>query len=216
MLYDSSDGNMFGLRWIRYAINRNVEELLLRFLCIGREVEFTIDQLLFISSCFTHLTLDDDCIFLSPTPAISWKNLRSLCISSLNIDQDVIENIVSNTPVLETLVLRYCSGYSRLDISSESIKNLVFSRYYVPEDILDEDIIEINAPNILSLTIQSDMVLWKILLLDVSCLLEANLDHEKLGYRDTARKEKEEEMLKGLILNLRHVKELKIGILSFL
>ncbi|KAL4563325.1 hypothetical protein LXL04_027366 [Taraxacum kok-saghyz] len=199
--------------WIRYAINRNVEELILRFPCIGREGEFTIDQLLFIGSCFTHLTLDGGCIFLSPTPAISWKNLRSLCISSLNIDEDVIENIVSGTPVLETLVLRYCSGYSRLDITSKSIKNLVFSGYYVPEDVLDEDIIEINAPNILSLTIQSDMVLWKILLLDVSSLVEANLDYEKLGYRDTARKEMEEDMLKGLILNLRHVKELKIGIL---
>ncbi|CAH1448569.1 unnamed protein product [Lactuca virosa] len=41
--------------------------------------------------------------------------------------------------------------------------------------------------------------------------VEANLDYTKLGDWETTHSETEEEMLKGFILNLHHVKELKIG-----
>nr|GEX47249.1 hypothetical protein [Tanacetum cinerariifolium] len=73
------------------------------------------------------------------------------------------------------------------------------------------DIIETNAPYILSLRIECDLFLWKLLLLNVSSLVEAFLDYYKQVYYDTTAKEAEEEMLKGFILKLRHVKKLKIG-----
>nr|GEY25064.1 hypothetical protein [Tanacetum cinerariifolium] len=41
--------------------------------------------------------------------------------------------------------------------------------------------------------------------------VKAELDYEKRGHAETKRKVAEEEILKGLLLKLSHVKELKIG-----
>ncbi|KAL8255986.1 hypothetical protein R6Q59_031053 [Mikania micrantha] len=166
-------------------------QLSLTFWNMECEAEFLLDQFFFINSCFTDLTLS------------GYKNL--------------IDNILSGSPVLETLVLDNCYGYRRLDITSKSVKNLVFSGYMIPDDVSDDlaDVIEINAPNILSLTIQDDLLLWKLLLVNVYYLVEADLDYTKGGHYDTNPKQAEEDMLKEFILNLRHVKELKIGIFCF-
>ncbi|KAL7592115.1 hypothetical protein Lser_V15G32380 [Lactuca serriola] len=100
-----------------------------------------------------------------------------------------------------------------LDITSKSINNLVFSGYFDPEDEYDDidDIIEINAPNILSLRIQGALLLSRLSLVHVSSLVEASLDYVEDWLCETM----EEEMLKGFILYLHHVKELKIGIICF-
>ncbi|KAI3710146.1 hypothetical protein L2E82_39920 [Cichorium intybus] len=171
------------------------------------EPEFPLDQLFFINSCISNMTLEG-CI-MNPSGAISWKNLRRLCMSTMKTDEDLIENILSGSPLLETLVLDRCYGYRLIGITSKSVKKFVLSGYSDPEDEFDLDnIIEINAPNILSLTIDGTLLLWKVLLVNVSSLIEAELDYEKLGYFETMRKES---LLKGFILNLRHVKELRIG-----
>ncbi|XP_023736708.1 putative F-box/LRR-repeat protein At3g28410 [Lactuca sativa] len=171
------------------------------------------DKLFCNNSSFTDLNLDS-CIFNS-IGAISWKNLRSLFISNGKLDDDSIENILSGSPLLETLELYDCYGYSRLDITSKTVKNLVLDGYIVPEDYNDAgnftNIVTINAPNILSLTIHGELLLWKVLLVNVSSLIEANLDYTRTRQYKTSLYEADEDMLKGFILNLRHVKELKIG-----
>ncbi|KAL7591184.1 hypothetical protein Lser_V15G32404 [Lactuca serriola] len=201
--------------WIRYAMSCNVEELTLDLCVIGLEAKLQLDQNIYISSNVTHLRLSG-CV-LNPSGAISWKNLRILCISNEKLDEDLIENILSGSPVLETLVLNGCYGYSRLDVTSKSVKKLVFSGYFDPEDGSDYalDIIEINAPDIVSLTIRGNLWLWKVLLGNVSSLVEANLDYnyKKLRHWETTPEEAEEEMLKGFMLKFRHVKEIKIGVL---
>lgn len=58
--------------------------------------EFVVDQCFFISSCFTDLRLAG-CVF-NPSGVISWKNLRKLCIDSGNLDEDLIETILSGSP----------------------------------------------------------------------------------------------------------------------
>nr|GEX47250.1 hypothetical protein [Tanacetum cinerariifolium] len=77
----------------------------------------------------------------------------------------------------------------RLDITSKSVKNLVFWGYRVPKNESDHyaNVIKINAPNTLSLTIK--------------------------GFY--GRTQKEAVMLKRLILNLGHVKELEIDYFCF-
>lgn len=145
---------------------------------------------------------------------IGWINLKRLYISKVKLDECLIENILTRSPVLETLELDYCFGYKQLDISSKSVKNLVFSGYWVYEDEsgdVSTHVIEINAPNILTLTIQGDLLLWKLLLLDVSSLVEANLDYVKYGHFETTSNDAQEEILNGFMQSLRHVKELKIG-----
>ncbi|KAL7590901.1 F-box/LRR-repeat protein 25 isoform X1 [Lactuca sativa] len=192
--------------WIGYAMNCNVEELNLTLWNTDLKAEFLLDHSFFDRSSFTDLTLEG-CIF-DPIGAISWKNLRTLCITFGKLDEDLIKNILHGSPQLETFELNYCYGYRRLDIASKSVKKLVLSGYMVPYDKFEADIIELNAPNISSLTIQDELLLLKLLLLNVSSLVEANIDYRN---SETTPEEAKEEMLKGFILNLRHVKELKIG-----
>ncbi|XP_076904983.1 F-box protein At5g03100-like [Bidens hawaiensis] len=201
--------------WIHYAIDCNVAELDLTLWNVECEAEFLVDDVFFTGGCFTDLLLSG-CVF-NPTRAVNWKSLTSLCISYGNLDEGLIENVLSGSPVLETLVLDHCYGYQRLDITSKSVKRLVFSGYVDPDDASDDlaDVVEINAPYILSLTIQDDLLLWKLVLVNVSSLVEADLDYTKEGCYDTTAKEAEEEMLKGFLLDLRHVKELKIGIFCY-
>lgn len=186
---------------------------------------FVLDQFLFNVSCLIRLKLGY-CVF-NPAGAVSWKNLRSLCISYGKLDEDLIQNIFSGSPVLETLELNYCYGFRRLEISSHSVKNLVFSGYRPPyyTGIRNgKKSIEINAPNVLSLTIRNNLTLLKLSLLSVSSLVKAHLDYisvyknEHYVYACGLDEEdyiseltEEEDMLKGFVLNLRHVKELKLG-----
>ncbi|XP_076909659.1 putative F-box/LRR-repeat protein At3g28410 [Bidens hawaiensis] len=201
--------------WIHYAINCNVEELDLALWGFQSEVMFPLDQLFFVNSCFTDLRLAL-CMF-NPTGAIAWKNLKSLFISYGKLDEATIENILSGSPVLETLELEGCYGYMRINITSKSVKKLVFI-VYMNRHRPENDIIEINAPNILSLTVRRHMWLGKILLLNVSSLVEAELDYPNLSpslpYLGN-RREAEEEMLKAFILKLVHVKDLRIGAYCF-
>ncbi|CAI9292819.1 unnamed protein product [Lactuca saligna] len=196
--------------WIRYAISCNVEVLKLELWKPVHEAGYPLDELFFRASSFTHLRLEG-CIF-NPTGAISWKNLRSLSISYGNLDEDLIENILSGSPVLETLVLDYCEDYRRLNITSKSLKNLVLSGYIDYLAPPNDGSIEINAPHISSLRIRGCLLLWKPLLVNVSSLVEANLDYTLYDHHETSTlDEAEEEMLKVLMLNLCRVKELKFN-----
>nr|XP_043622401.1 F-box/FBD/LRR-repeat protein At3g52680-like [Erigeron canadensis] len=202
-------------KWIRFATDCDVQQLYLDFYNLDWEHQFVLkDDSFFINSHFTHLRLGG-CIF-DPTGPIIWNNLTHLSISNGKLDEHLIANMLSGSPLLGTLRLEECYGYRRLDITSKSVKSLVLSGYSAYEHEVDDilGIIEINAPYILSLTIQDDLFLTKLSLLNVSSLTKAGLDYTKTGYygRPKAPKREQEEMLKRLILNLRHVKELKIGI----
>ncbi|KAJ0796970.1 putative leucine-rich repeat domain superfamily, F-box-like domain superfamily [Helianthus annuus] len=156
--------------WIHYAVNCNVEHLVLKLWGLKGITQFPLDQFVYVNSCLTHLTLKG-CEF-NPTGAISWENLRSLHIWYAKLDEDMIENILSGSPVLETLELDQCYGYRRLNITSKSVKNLVFTGYMLA---CYSDITEINAPNILTLKVQGILLMRKLLLLNVSSLVEAHL-----------------------------------------
>ncbi|GJZ61698.1 F-box protein-like protein [Tanacetum coccineum] len=141
------------------------------------------------------------CVF-EPIGAISWNRLRTLCNSQIKLDEGVIENILSGSPLLEAFELQYCYGYKRLDITSKSLENLVFSGYVDVEG--DSDVIEINAPNILTLKVEGGIFLRKLLLLKVSSLVKFDLDYTNGWLDDTKPQHEEMEMLKGLILSLHH------------
>ncbi|CAI9292389.1 unnamed protein product [Lactuca saligna] len=198
---------------ILYAIRCNVEDLNLRLWNHAYDDEFVLDQIVFTSSCFTELRVGG--CMLNPVGAISWKSLQSLCISEhISLDEDLIENILCGSPVLETLELDDCYGFRRLNITSKSVKNLVLCGYEVPYGGFEADMIEINAPNISSLTMEGWNFLCKPLLLNVSSFVKAHLDFSftKLEHRQKKPNEVEEELLKGCIMNLRHVKELQLGV----
>ncbi|XP_076918497.1 F-box/LRR-repeat protein 25-like [Bidens hawaiensis] len=192
--------------WIRYAVSCNVEELNLtlrraQLWNADRINEFPLEEVFFSCSSFTDLKLSR-CSF-NPTGPISWRKLRSLRIWKGKLDEDLIANILSGSPVLETLVLDNCYGYRRINITSRSVKTLVLSGY---GSKFEDENFEINAPNILSLKIHDGVSTKRLLLQNVSSLVEADLDYW-LG--PTA--EHGEDTLKGLILKLLHVNVLKIG-----
>ncbi|XP_023740814.1 F-box/LRR-repeat protein 25 isoform X1 [Lactuca sativa] len=180
--------------WIRYALRYNVEEFNLT-LPKGKQ-KFLFDQFFFNNTCFIDLKLED-CVF-TPTGAISWKNLRSLCISSGKLNEDLIENILSGSPVLETLELKFCNGFRRINITSKSVKKLVLSGYMDSHNPFDAHTIEINAPNILSLTIEGNLWLWNLLLLNVSSLAKVSLNYVNVITWHIIREETEDEMFKEL------------------
>ncbi|GJX69129.1 thiamine thiazole synthase, chloroplastic-like protein [Tanacetum coccineum] len=116
--------------WIRYAISHNVEDvdLWLRDVGVGQEFTFE-DEMFFKTSCITRMTLSF-CRFNPPNGAISWERLECLCLSCVTLDEYMIEKILSGSPCLESLELDDCHGYRRIDVTSRSVKKLVFSDYY--------------------------------------------------------------------------------------
>nr|GEY14881.1 hypothetical protein [Tanacetum cinerariifolium] len=144
----------------------------------------------------------------------------SLCISRAKLDEGLVQSILIGCPVLEDLELIKCYGYKRLDVTTKSVKNLVLSGYgyhefrFAVRSWMHDDIIEINAPYIGSLTFRKRLFLWKVILLNVSSLMKAKLNYKR-GYYEKTKEEAEEDMLKGLIQSLSHVKDLTIGSFSF-
>ncbi|GJZ92743.1 hypothetical protein Tco_0664808 [Tanacetum coccineum] len=157
--------------WIRYAFSCNVKDL---------DLELESPYKPYISV----FVLDQ---FLFINSSITRMNLKG-CVNQL-------VPLVGRT--LRVCVLN--TGFVWIDITSKSVKNLVISGYIDHCDVVD--VVKINAPHILSLTIEEVSVLRKVVLLNVSSLVEAKLDYPYA----------KEEMLKDLILGLQHVKNLKIG-----
>ncbi|GJT45872.1 ribonuclease H-like domain-containing protein [Tanacetum coccineum] len=135
------------------------------------------DEMFFNTSCITRMTLSFF-RFNPPNVAISWERLECLCLWHVTLDEDMIANILSGSPCLESLKLKDC--------------------YHC---------IKINAPYISSLTIKRSLVLRELVLLDVSSLVEANLDYSiKLRYVIF-----EKEVFRGLLKSLGHVKHITFG-----
>ncbi|GKB34641.1 F-box/LRR-repeat protein 25-like protein [Tanacetum coccineum] len=90
--------------------------------------QIVFDKSFFINPSFTHLKLE--CCFASPTGFfISWENLKSLCLSYVDLNEDLFQSILFESPGLETFKLNECLGFTRLDIISKSVKKFVISGY---------------------------------------------------------------------------------------
>ncbi|GJV49537.1 mitochondrial Rho GTPase 1-like protein [Tanacetum coccineum] len=218
-------------RWIRYAISRNVEEVDLRLwdvvvgpfnfddelffdnlqlwdVPVGQEFTYE-DELFFNTSCITRMTLSF-CRFNPPNGAISWERLECLCLLCANLDEDMIEKILSGSPCLESLQLNDCYGYRRIDITSKRVKKLVFSGYNSHRGIsaFDEayiDCVKIDAPYISSITIKAELVLRELVLLNVSSLVEAHLDYSMDSWIFNNK------ALRGLLESLGHLEYTTFG-----
>ncbi|GJS62001.1 ribonuclease H-like domain-containing protein [Tanacetum coccineum] len=195
--------------------------------CLSKSLfgNFSVERLKCFMGIYESFTYDDDAFwdelcFLSmklsrcvSNPPNGCCNLNFLCIETTKLDEDSIGKILSQSPCLETLELYNCHGVRRIDVTSNSVKNLVFSGYgcvwagYIAT-------LEIDAPYILSLTIKGTLDLEKILLLNISSLVKAELDFvssndfvEELG---RSLEDIEDELLQGLLRNLGHVNEITL------
>lgn len=218
--FDSDSNPQFksqAISWIHHAIiHCNLQKVHLRLWDIeGDPCEFIFDDALFFNNtCITSMKLCD-CLLNPPNGVISWENLKILRLWRVELDEDMIEIILSGSPCLKSLEFKECYGYRRIDITSKSLMMFTFTRYdchYVHLYDTDYiDAIEINAPHLLALTIQDKMYLKKLLLRDVSSLIQAKLQYRNLGDFDISRDVPEEEMLKGLLESLSHVNDVTLG-----
>ncbi|GKC61462.1 hypothetical protein Tco_1089060, partial [Tanacetum coccineum] len=166
-----------------------------------RNVE-DVDLWLRDAGVYQEFTYDDELFF------------NNLCFNRVKVtlDEDMIEKILSGSPCLESLELKNCHGYRRIDVTSRSVKKLVFSNYYYwnEEDYID--CIQINAPYISLLTIKGEFEV-ELGLLDVSSLIKVELDYSIVPWMSDDITHGE--MLRGLLESLDHVKDVIINDLLF-
>jgi hypothetical protein len=188
------------------AISRNVQEVDFRMTrhwyeslhSYVTELGYVLPAFFFTCSSFIHVRLCGG--LFQQAGVISWENLKTLHIRATEIDQNMFENILSGSPLLETLELFRCRGIQWIDITTnKSVKNLRLKNC---------GIIHINAPYILSLAIKGHVWFKHLMLLNVSSLIKVELNYSMVMQQIH---EEEEEILKGHLLSLAHAKEVIIG-----
>ncbi|KAG2262423.1 hypothetical protein Bca52824_069502 [Brassica carinata] len=164
--------------WIEFVVSGNVEKLSLVF---DGYMTHCFPDFFYRCSSLEELDVNFD---MNLGCTISWKSLRTLTLNcSSNLNDESIDNILSDSPILETLTLYNCTGPQRLDLSkSRHLRRLDISGYErEPTEIFDDYVeryqgpTEIVAPHIQYLSRLSSSY-EPFTLVDVPCLTEASLD----------------------------------------
>ncbi|XP_018443230.1 putative F-box/LRR-repeat protein At3g28410 [Raphanus sativus] len=148
--------------WIEFAVSRNVEKLNLVFLGYS-SYKYDFQKIFYLSSSLTELFIQDFDAFRECT-VVSWKSLRKLTLWGCSFTDDgSLRNILSGSPILETLELDYSAGPQRLDLSkSHSLRRLEIRG---PTEIV--------APHVHYLSLETSSEGPSCTLEDVSSLTEA-------------------------------------------
>ncbi|KAG5516747.1 hypothetical protein RHGRI_037474 [Rhododendron griersonianum] len=129
-----------------------------------------------------------------PKEVVCWNSLKKLSIGYSRLIEDVIQKILAGSPVLEILELYEFYGFNRLHVSNASVKRLILRD--VLEDYDQEEVGEeylIDGGNL-------------------SSLVDANLSFRELNHSfDPDVYELYQNMLKGLLQSLVHVKKITLG-----
>lgn len=196
--------------WIRFATERNVEELYLDI-----NFGYNLHESIYYNSSLRILNTNG-CGFLNQNRYnVSWTSLNVLSIGNIRLYNDIVKNMLSGCPNLEFLRFYcfYCDGYSSdLTGSSSSLKELVIEDFLGSKDTL----IEFWGPNIHSFSIigYTQGTRFKLITYDMPSLVDANLSFYVLpsiistmlhGY------ETETSLLKELLAKFHYVQKLTIG-----
>ncbi|KAL7213174.1 hypothetical protein ACSBR2_015813 [Camellia fascicularis] len=197
--------------WIHFATPNNVEDLHLRLGCstILEPDGHRLPQRLFTNSSLAILSALN-CV-VAPSGDVNWRSLKSLSVEYVLLSDEMIIKILSGCLVLEFLKINSCSGTSRLDINSASLKRLVIVFVFRNSD---ESMLEISAPNLQSLKLLGRFRLIKCRLVNVSSLVLAHLGFTfdgTSGQDIIDDYEKQRNQLGELLERLQHVKEIQLG-----
>lgn len=178
---------------------------------------YTLPKDLFSCSSLTKLYMSHCNVALHGV--ITWTLLKSLSIRRTRLSDEVIQKIVSGSPALEFMEICDCSGLNRLEITSASLRKVVIKDYWVSKEV--DTSLEIFAPNSLSLDVLGSIA-TKCTLVDVSSLVSANMafQMDKGMFKDDNAKfdkyyKESRDLLRQLLNDLRHVKELTLGFWRF-
>ncbi|CAH9145161.1 unnamed protein product [Cuscuta epithymum] len=156
--------------WVHFAVKHKVKELDL--MLQSEEHFYMLPQALFCNSSLTSLFLER-CI-LAPRRTIEWQSLSHLRIKSVELCEDVIQNILSGCPVLYSLNLSRCWGFKFLEVNSRSLVSLGVS---VCGDKMSKHLVEISAPYIKMLDISLHPSRTKMQLNNIPSVTDADVNY---------------------------------------
>ncbi|VFQ60285.1 unnamed protein product [Cuscuta campestris] len=149
--------------WIWFATERNVRDLRLSL-----SYKYSLPQSLYSYSSLTNVSLS--CCRVEPKGGISWESLKSLSMDGVTLDENTIAKLFLGCPCLEFLKFQSCDGFTRLDVRSDSLRELVIERNYHEMSTP----LEISSPKLQHLHIVG-IRLEQVRLTDVSSLVKAKL-----------------------------------------
>ncbi|PIA64222.1 hypothetical protein AQUCO_00100007v1, partial [Aquilegia coerulea] len=200
---EETEMRMFDLdidRWIRCAARRKVEVLHLNFSYNPSDgppvgVPYKLPAHLFNNDSIEELMF---CFCsINPIRPIQWNNLKSLFLYNIQLDDVLIQNILSGTPLLEILRLSECNGMRILNVTSPNLKSLALCLKSGP-------CLELSAPFVETLEISGDIEQYR--LMNVSSLVDVQVNPEGQTIH-----EEFQTMLQGLLESVRHAKVIALS-----
>ncbi|CAH9069460.1 unnamed protein product [Cuscuta epithymum] len=189
--------------WFEFALKNKVKEI--TFSRSYSKDFYILRELMYSNSSLTSLSLEG-CIFY-PERSIKWSSLTKLNISEVNLPQSVVEKILSGCPVLTSLDLSECWGFTVLEINS---RNLCELRVKDPENKESGGLLQISAPYIKYLNLWFYAVGRQIKFKDISSLISADIDFSE-PILDLIIPEDVLSNTKEIFEKIHHVKELELG-----
>ncbi|KAL3653051.1 hypothetical protein CASFOL_002732 [Castilleja foliolosa] len=188
--------------WLDFAVKNKAKEVYLYLNSDFLENLYLLPEMMYSNSSLTCFSVRG-CVMDTLTK-IEWRSLTRLYIQDSRIPQRVIDNILSECPVLHTLDLEYCGGFNCLDIKSQNLYKL---RVYFVDSEDDGPLLEISAPYVHDLDISFDPQTVKLVLKNIKSLVNAGINFNE--YWTT------EEIVitttKELFEICKDVKELRLG-----
>ncbi|XP_074274117.1 putative F-box/LRR-repeat protein At3g18150 [Silene latifolia] len=173
--------------WVDRAVSLKIEVLVLE---VHDTHYYSLPRSLFLCDTLKEFRLSASRFSLGSS--VFWKSLKKLILKCVtNLCSDKIHKIINGSPVLKSLKLKYCSGFSRIIVPSDSnLRNLVIDScnghqdygYQRSDNERDEgydELLEISGPSITSLEISGDMGSNECKLQDMSSLVEVSLKFSK-------------------------------------
>ncbi|CAH9069634.1 unnamed protein product [Cuscuta epithymum] len=188
--------------WLEFASKNKVKEVY--FDLSATNDFYTLCDMMYSYPSLTSLSLSG-CI-LNPERKIEWQSLTSLEISNVDLPQSVVEKVLSCCPVLNSLSLCDCWGFTCLEINSPNLCKL---RVHDSDDDESENFLEIYAPYLKSLVLSLYPIERKLKLTNLSSLVSAHFSFA--GYTWDPMYEDVLSNTKEIIENTQHVKELELG-----
>ncbi|KAE9461825.1 hypothetical protein C3L33_06300, partial [Rhododendron williamsianum] len=168
--------------WTRFAVGKGVEELDLQLCPDATDTEYELPQLLYDNSWFKELRFSHCRVI--PEGNVAWYSLKKLSIGHVEFSNDVIERVLTGSPVLETLTL-------------ESVKS-------------DDSGLEISAPYLLSLEMSGSLG-CNCRFTNISSLVDAVFNCNIECFEEDNDYERIRNIVVVFLASLVHVKNLTLG-----
>ncbi|PIA27777.1 hypothetical protein AQUCO_07600145v1 [Aquilegia coerulea] len=188
-------------KWIRLLVRKNVEGL---NLCFSGGCKYQGS----VGCCYKlpcHLLFNDTikslylntCIIDAVRP-IQWRSLTKLHLHNIVLSDQLIQNILNGSPLLNLLSLIYCKGISNLSITSSNLRklHLCISR--------TSSMVKLSVPNVQTLACIGDIAKYNVI--DVSSLVNVRVGYF-LGKIDSSY----QTIVKRFLENIRNARSFEIS-----